>query len=238
MVNLKSDGIGLKCTRANDVFEYHTVCGDVYSLGLNNGFLYISHDVGISKVNTISNSHILRVGALNEPCVLTPFGASGAFFTNEKKFAIFESKPSAEKESQQGNITGPASSCRFMQPVGICTEFNSVIFVCEPHANSVRIISKMQECASFLKKLSFHCKAFSVHTRGASYPIKSLPEVVVVLVEQCRESLDAMETKIWSETNFTATLNGAEGSVSAKTMKSVKLMEWALRCLNYITGEL
>ena len=47
-----------------------------------------------------------------------------------------------------------------------------------------------------------------------------------------------MESKIRSETNFTATLNGPQGSVSAKAMKSVELMEWALRRLNHITGEL
>ena len=41
LLNLKSDRIGLKCTRANDVFDYHTVCGDVYNLFLNDGFLLI-----------------------------------------------------------------------------------------------------------------------------------------------------------------------------------------------------
>ena len=45
-------------------------------------------------------------------------------------------KPTAEvvpfvgKGGQEGNVTGPASSCRFMQPVGICIEFGSVVYVC------------------------------------------------------------------------------------------------------------
>ena len=158
-LNLKSDGVGLQCARANDVFDYHNVCGDVYSLCLNDGFLCIFHDVGISKVDTTSNSHIFIVNDVNEPCVLAPFGTSGALFTNEKKFAIFEIKPSTEiihfagKEGQQGNVTGPASNCRFMQPVGICNEFKSVAYICDPQANSLRIITKMQECASFLEQL-------------------------------------------------------------------------------------
>ena len=29
VLNLKSDGVGLKCAKANDVFDYHTVCDDV-----------------------------------------------------------------------------------------------------------------------------------------------------------------------------------------------------------------
>ena len=39
LLNLKNDGIGLNCTRAIDVFDYHTVCRDVYSLCLDDGFL-------------------------------------------------------------------------------------------------------------------------------------------------------------------------------------------------------
>ena len=47
-----------------------------------------------------------------------------------------------------------------------------------------------------------------------------------------------MEAKIRSEASFAATLNYPQGSVSAKMMKSMELMEWALRRLNHITEEL
>lgn len=71
-----------------------------------------------------------------------------------------------------------------MQPVGICIEFGSVGYICDPQDNSVRIITKMQEYALFLKQLGYLYKAFSVHAKGASYGIETLPEVD--LVERCR----------------------------------------------------
>ena len=39
LLNLKSDGMVLNSFRANDVLDYHTVCDDVYSLCLDDGFL-------------------------------------------------------------------------------------------------------------------------------------------------------------------------------------------------------
>ena len=33
--------------------------------------------------------------------------------------------------AEEGSVDGPAESCRFKQPLGICTEFDSVVYVCD-----------------------------------------------------------------------------------------------------------
>ena len=74
LLNLKSDGIGLKCTRANDVLtiiRFVLVC-IVYVLMM--GFCTFLMMLAYQRV---SYSHTLHVSALNEQCLLTQFGASG-----------------------------------------------------------------------------------------------------------------------------------------------------------------
>lgn len=48
----------------------------------------MSHDVGITKIDTTYNVLLLVVRTVNEPwvCILTPLGTSGALFTNERSF--------------------------------------------------------------------------------------------------------------------------------------------------------
>ena len=45
----------------------------------------------------------------------------------------------AGSENEDGSSDGPVKASRFKQPVGICTEFGSVAYVCEAQTNSVKI---------------------------------------------------------------------------------------------------
>ena len=57
--------------------------------------------------------------------------------------------------SQEGSSDGPVKGSRFKQPVGICTEFGSVVYVCDAQTNSVKICTKLKECAQFLKAIAY-----------------------------------------------------------------------------------
>ena len=44
-----------------------------------------------------------------------------------------------------GNMDGPAPTGQFMQPRGLCTESDHVVYVCNPQAGSIKLFSAMGE---------------------------------------------------------------------------------------------
>ena len=62
--------------------------------------------------------------------------------------------------------------------MGICTEFGSVVYVCDAQTNSVKICTKLKECAQFLKAIGYLYEAFSVQNKGAHYTVKSEEEAI------------------------------------------------------------
>ena len=124
----------------------------------------------------------------------------------------------AGSDSEEGSVDGPAKDCRFKQPIGICTEFNSVVYICDAQTNSIKICSKMTECSQFLKGI------------GETYKVKSVDEAIS-FVCQCKDILNATTADIRNSTGITVTLNGPHGHVSAKTVASVEMIEWGLQRL-------
>lgn len=70
----------------------------------------------------------------------------------------------AVSDSEEGSVGGLAKNCRFKQPIGICTEFDSVVCICDAQTNSIMKCSKMTECSQFLKGIGALYDAFSVHS--------------------------------------------------------------------------
>ena len=78
------------------------------------------------------------VELLNQSCVLTRF-TSDILFTNQKKASVWQLTQSGDLhvfvgcDSEEGSVDGPAKNCRFKQPIGICTEIDSVVYVFVMH---------------------------------------------------------------------------------------------------------
>ena len=113
--------------------------------------------------------------------------------------------------------------------MGLCTEAESVIYICAAQANYIMICTKMVKCAEFLNSIAQLYDAFSIHCKEAAYSVKSVTEVLL-LVHQCKELLDR-NTEIRMSTDITTTLNGPQDNVSTKTVASVALVEWGLQRL-------
>ena len=62
--------------------------------------------------------------------------------------------------------------------MGLCTEAESVIYICAAQANSITICTKMVKCAKFLNSIGQLYDAFSIHCKGAAYSVKSVTEVL------------------------------------------------------------
>lgn len=232
---VEKDGIGLKGLNLQIIIQYSTGWHKVNSMCLCDSNIYTSHSQRISKVSLESGECMLLVELSNQPCVLTKFG-TGILFTNQKRASVWQLSPRGDvrvfagSDSEEGSVDGLAKNCRLKQPIGICTEFDSVVYICDAQTNSIKIFSKLTECSHFLKGIGALYDAFSVHSKGATYKIKSADEALS-LVRQCKVMLNEITADIRNSTGISGTLNGPQGHVSAKTVNSVEMIEWGLQRL-------
>ncbi|KAJ7383334.1 hypothetical protein OS493_028882 [Desmophyllum pertusum] len=232
---VEKDGVGLRGVNLQEIVKYGHSWRKIFSMCLCEGNIFLSHCEGISKVSLETVECTVVVQLKDQPCILTSFG-SQILFSNQKRASVWKIKTDGQVEvfagceREEGSVDGKVKECRFRQPMGICTEFDSVIYICDAQTNSIKICTKMVECADFLKSIGQLFDAFSIHSRGASYTVKSADEVLS-LVHQCKELLDSNTDEIRMSTGITTTINGPQGHVSAKTVASVALLEWGLQRL-------
>ena len=93
--------------------------------------------------------------------------------------------------------------------MGICTESENVIYICDARSNSIKIYTKMVECARFFNSVDQLFDAFSIHCEGTGYFVKSADEALS-LVRQCKELLERNTNGILMSTGVTSTLNGPQ----------------------------
>ena len=107
----------------------------------------------------------------------------------------------------EGSSDVPVKASLFKQPVGICRELGSIVYVCNTQTNSRKICTKLKEGALFLKEIGCLYKAFSVHNKGAHYTVKSADEAIG-LIKQCRDMLNENTSGIQGATGIKTTMNG------------------------------
>ena len=73
-----------------------------------------------------------------------------------------------------------------MQPRGLCTEFDHVVYVCDPQAGCIKLFSTMGECGKYFKAISNIYDAFSIHSKSERYSVKSLDDASK-LVLSCKQ---------------------------------------------------
>ena len=94
----------------------------------------------------------------NQPCMLTSF-SSQILSTNQNRASVWKIRTDGEVEvfagceGEEGSVDGKVKDCRFRQPMGICTESESVVYICDAQTNSIKICTKMVECAEFLNSI-------------------------------------------------------------------------------------
>ena len=142
----------------------------------------------------------------------------------------WEARIFAGVENEERSVHGKVKNSRFRQPIGICTESENVIYITDAQTISLKIFTTVIECANFLASIGKLYEAFSVHSIGKGYTVKSVDEALS-LVRECKELLDSNSEDIRMSTGITRTLNGPQGHVSAKTVASVGMIEWGLKKL-------
>ena len=234
---VEKDGVGLKGTNRQQIIPYGVTWQKVNSMCLFNRNLFVSHAQGISAINLENLECRLVVEHDDQPCVLARFGTD-VLFTNQAKASIWQLSGNGEElslfagsDKEDGSSDGPVKESRFKQPAGICTEFDSVVYVCDAQTNTIKICSKVRECARFLKAIGCFYQAFSVHNKGGHYDVKSMEEAIG-LVRQCKEMLEENTSDIRGATSIETALNGPQGHVAARTVASVAMIDAGLQRLD------
>lgn len=167
----------------------------------------------------------------NARCTIAPF-QSGIIFTDQDEASLFKIFAGNIKifagTKVEGSQDGPDLECQFTQPVGVCVEFDSVLYICDAQSNSLKIITALSQRARFLKSVGRLYDAFSVHKKRQSPPLRTLPEATEK-VKECKEILAEYETSVRFVTGCSEmTLNGPQGTVSTVTVRSVDMLHWGL----------
>ena len=109
---------------------------------LCNRNLFVSHAQGRSAINLKNLECRLVVEHADQPCVLARFGTD-VLFTNQAKASIWQLSGNGElslfagSDTEDGSSDGPGKESRFKRPVGICSEFDSVVYVCDVQTNTI-----------------------------------------------------------------------------------------------------
>ena len=180
---VEKDGVGLKVTNQQVIVLYSPGWPKINSMCLCGSSIFISQCQGVSKINLKSGECRLLVELVDEPCVLTRFG-SDVLFTNQKKSSVWHLKPCGELNlfagsDKGGTVDGPIKICRFKQPMGICTEFDSVVYVCDAQANSLMVCTEVKQTFDYQATNLLSCMALdvenchsTVHTKQANMSAK------------------------------------------------------------------
>ena len=125
------------------------------------------------------------------------------------------------------NCDGIASKCKFFQPIGLCTEFDNVVYVCDTQTSYIKILTTLNNTARFLQAVDALYSAFSVHEKHDEYSLCNLPLMTACVFWRRRM---CHPSRTWS-TAYHGLLMTLKESVAAKTVDSVKLVEWELERL-------
>ena len=239
---LQYDGYGRCAFDIEHVMYYSEKWGSVASICVSNDKLFISHNDGITALDLSLNTSQVVYRSPGARCMVVPF-QEGVLFSNSVTAKLYQINKDGESQRFAGSEVdgcqdGPAAECQFKQPIGICVEFDNVVYVCDAQSNSLKVLTPVSETARFLSALGKLYDAFSVHKKGQSIPPRSLP-VAIDKVRQCKEVFSEYERSVRSIDGFSQiTLNGPQGVISATTMKSIDMIFWALERLKSLFSSL
>ena len=67
---------------------------------------------------------------------------------------------------KKGNLDEKALQCELYQPIGICVEFDNVVYVVDYKSSCIKITSTMMHTAKVLSAIGKLMRAFSIHEQS------------------------------------------------------------------------
>ena len=107
--------------------------------------LFVSHNEGVTVLDLASHQSQIVYKSQNARCTVVPF-QTGILLTDQVAARLFKIDVQGRLQmfagtGVEGSRDGLVSECQFQQPVGLCVEFYSVVYVCDAQSNSLKIIT-------------------------------------------------------------------------------------------------
>ena len=125
---------------------------------------------------------------------------------------------------------GSGSHSAFGQPMGVCTEGAS-IFVTDSQIGTIKLVTNLEGTIEFLENLGKLYRAFSVHHKHQQHEnctLKEAHQMVKAVSSHCNGTVENVK----SRNGITSTTNGPQGTIAAKIVVSLSLLENGLEKLD------
>jgi hypothetical protein len=242
-VLIEKDGVGLVGS-VTQSFTYPQNDIKVVSMTTSAGSLFFSSvgpqgqdDYGgLFQVNLESNlpTCLVRNSPNCEVHGIAPYKNGIAFSdikTNQiKQYHCLSGVSILAGNGKEGNVKGNAKFASFMQPAGLCSELDTNLFPCDSQNGEVVLITGLQGTCVFLSSIGKMFRAFSIHKKHNF--LAPLPTVV------CGDNLKSVADYITLSVDKVKALtgknttNGPDGTVSSKTLTSVRMVADGVQKLN------
>jgi hypothetical protein len=131
---------------------------------------------------------------------------------------------------REGSRDGSDVSCLISQPYGICVE-GKTIYVTDPSSGRVIMISPASATSIFLQALGNLYDAFDIHVKHGELSNITLQQTEEKLSQTVAFISDHVANAKEVQNLTQGTLNGPQGTISAKTQKSVSLLHNGIQTL-------
>ena len=131
---------------------------------------------------------------------------------------------------EESNKNGSGSHSAFGQPMGVCAEGAS-IFVTDGQIGTIELVTNLEGTIEFLENLGKLYRAFSVHHKHQQHEnctLKEAHQMVKAVSSYCNGTVENVK----SRNGITSTTNGPQGTIAAKTVVSLSLLENGLERLD------
>ncbi len=231
MVTLEMDGILVK-GNVSKIANYPDMCVSVISLCYNGNCLYISYKGNPGGVFSLELSTLAVSSCFSnstQECSkcshIAPY-RNGIIFVDVGNRCIKVKNPDAQSvliagSGKEGNTNGLAKHASFAQPMGICVENDTNIFITDAQAGTLKIITTINGMREFLQHLGLLYKAFSVHMK--LQPVENMQisdaitniKAIDTYIKNCAKEIKAGGVSAEK-------LNGPQGAVSHQSALSVE----------------
>ena len=240
-ITLTYNGVSIT-GKAKTILEFDRNFGQVTAVCVDNTSFYAASKSGVHLINLASKT-VSRIYDQSN-FQLVPYRLKcfkgGLVFTDSDSNGIWFLEKDIQEPVRINAIApkchrGVSEEMSFKSPRGLAVEFDNVLYVVDHVTESVSIITPVKNTSYFLRNLGKLYDAFSIHKKNAKYELNTI-EDAIEMVKSCHQFLSENEKSIRDDVSerLPGVLNGPQGNVASKTIRSTEMVLEALERLAVI----
>ena len=233
-VEISSNGVTFQGTP--QLFsEYPEGVQRIKSMVCHENVLFFVHEAGLGKVDFVTKlSSLVLANNTNEchTCEAVTSSTEGLVFCDSGAHKVQLLNNVGEVltlagSGQEGNKDGSAGEAQFSQLKDVTMD-QDTLFVCDSQAGAIKMLTRLNGTVTYLKNLGMFYDAFSIHLKHKSPKTKKTLQQCIDQVKAVQTYLESTVSTRQAQLNTARQLNGPEGAVSARTIKSVNMIHTEL----------